>query len=250
MLRFFRQLRQRLLTENKFSKYLLYAIGEILLVVIGILIALQLDQNAEKKQQDKTRHEYYIQLLEDLKKDRKFTVETIARFEADEKAYNEYLELYAGPPLAPQKVYEHLMTLNIYSTAFSFNSNTIESLRSSGEIILIPLDIRNRLINLLRLQDNILKEVQYNDTGKNNMIQELGIYRGASTLENRLQGQPELRKYLKFDENLPKIILGLESAIRWKNYSETSSKNILQLMLDEIEVIIQMLEQEIEKFNP
>jgi hypothetical protein len=49
---------------------------------------------------------------------------------------------------------------------------------------------------------------------------------------------------------LPKIILGLESAIRWKNYSETSSKNILQLMLDEIEVIIQMLEQEIEKFNP
>ena len=43
MLRFFRQIRQRLLTNNKFSKYLLYAIGEILLVVIGILIALQID---------------------------------------------------------------------------------------------------------------------------------------------------------------------------------------------------------------
>jgi hypothetical protein len=43
MLRFFRQIRQRLLTDNKFSKYLLYAIGEILLVVIGILIALQAD---------------------------------------------------------------------------------------------------------------------------------------------------------------------------------------------------------------
>ena len=41
MIKFFRQIRQRLLTENKFSKYLLYAIGEIVLVVIGILIALQ-----------------------------------------------------------------------------------------------------------------------------------------------------------------------------------------------------------------
>ena len=47
MLRFFRQIRQSLLTDNppdqasragKFSKYLLYAVGEILLVVIGILI--------------------------------------------------------------------------------------------------------------------------------------------------------------------------------------------------------------------
>ena len=41
MLRFFRTLRQRLLTENKFRKYLLYAIGEVLLVMIGILLALQ-----------------------------------------------------------------------------------------------------------------------------------------------------------------------------------------------------------------
>lgn len=43
MLKFFRKIRQRLLTENKFSKYLLYAIGEIILVVIGILIALSIN---------------------------------------------------------------------------------------------------------------------------------------------------------------------------------------------------------------
>ncbi len=40
---FFRKLRRKLLSENKFSKYLAYAIGEILLVVIGILIALQIN---------------------------------------------------------------------------------------------------------------------------------------------------------------------------------------------------------------
>jgi hypothetical protein len=50
MIKFFRKIRQRLLTENKFSKYLLYAIGEIVLVVIGILIALQINNwNAEQK---------------------------------------------------------------------------------------------------------------------------------------------------------------------------------------------------------
>ena len=50
MLRLFRQIRQRLLTDNRFGKYLLYAIGEILLVVLGILIALQVDSwNEERK---------------------------------------------------------------------------------------------------------------------------------------------------------------------------------------------------------
>ncbi|ASV31803.1 DUF6090 family protein [Maribacter cobaltidurans] len=43
MIKFFRRIRQQLLSENKFSKYLLYAIGEIILVVIGILIALQIN---------------------------------------------------------------------------------------------------------------------------------------------------------------------------------------------------------------
>ncbi len=50
MLRFFRQIRQKLLTENKVSRYLVYAVGEIVLVVIGILIALQINNwNEERK---------------------------------------------------------------------------------------------------------------------------------------------------------------------------------------------------------
>lgn len=43
MLKIFRRIRQRLLSENRVSKYLIYAIGEIILVVIGILIALQIN---------------------------------------------------------------------------------------------------------------------------------------------------------------------------------------------------------------
>ncbi len=49
MIKFFRKIRQKLITENKFSKYLLYAIGEIILVVIGILIALQFNNRNEQR---------------------------------------------------------------------------------------------------------------------------------------------------------------------------------------------------------
>ena len=43
MIKFFRKIRQQLITENKFSKYIIYAIGEIVLVVVGILIALSIN---------------------------------------------------------------------------------------------------------------------------------------------------------------------------------------------------------------
>ena len=49
MIKFFRKIRQKLLSENRVSKYLIYAIGEIVLVVIGILIALAINNHNEKK---------------------------------------------------------------------------------------------------------------------------------------------------------------------------------------------------------
>ena len=57
MIKFFRRIRQRLLRENRFSKYLIYAIGEIVLVVIGILIALQINNwnEASKERQHETK---------------------------------------------------------------------------------------------------------------------------------------------------------------------------------------------------
>ena len=70
MLRFFRQIRQRLLTDNKFSKYLLYAVGEILLVVIGILIALWVnDWNENKKNTAEARFQI-LKLKDNLRVDK------------------------------------------------------------------------------------------------------------------------------------------------------------------------------------
>lgn len=69
MIKFFKKIRQRLLTENKFSKYLLYAIGEIILVVIGILIALQINNWNEKRLQKQALKNIYTIIVEDLKND-------------------------------------------------------------------------------------------------------------------------------------------------------------------------------------
>ncbi|WP_343487114.1 DUF6090 family protein [Allomuricauda sp. d1] len=55
MIKFFRRIRQKLLSESKFSKYLLYAIGEIVLVVIGILIALQINNWNEQRKTSNQR---------------------------------------------------------------------------------------------------------------------------------------------------------------------------------------------------
>jgi len=66
MIKFFRKIRQRLLTENKFSKYLLYAIGEIALVVIGILIALQINNWNEYQKAVKSENELLTSLQNEI----------------------------------------------------------------------------------------------------------------------------------------------------------------------------------------
>ncbi len=66
MIKFFRKIRQRLLTENKFSKYLLYAIGEIVLVVIGILIALSINNWNEANKQKILEVKFLKRLKTDL----------------------------------------------------------------------------------------------------------------------------------------------------------------------------------------
>jgi len=71
MIKIFRKIRQQSLTENKFSKYLIYAIGEIILVAIGILIALQVNNwnnsRIERKTEIKLLKEISSNLATDLR---------------------------------------------------------------------------------------------------------------------------------------------------------------------------------------
>jgi len=71
MIKLFRKTRKRLLAENKFSRYLIYAVGEIILVVIGILIALKVNNyNIQELNNEKFEtifHEVNENIIADIK---------------------------------------------------------------------------------------------------------------------------------------------------------------------------------------
>lgn len=69
MIKFFRKIRQKLVMENKTSKYFKYAIGEILLVIIGILIALQINNWNDNQNNLKEVENAIFQVLEDIEED-------------------------------------------------------------------------------------------------------------------------------------------------------------------------------------
>ena len=118
MIKFFRIIRKRLLTENKFSKYLLYALGEIVLVVIGILIALAINnQNEQRKEivqeqvilkQLKTDYKANLLQLENkIEMRRKLIAESLNVlnitskniFISQDSLFNDICDIFYGPDL-------------------------------------------------------------------------------------------------------------------------------------------------------
>lgn len=138
MIKVFRKLRQRLLTENKFSKYLLYAVGEIVLVVIGILIALQINTWNEQQKQNRLEQEYYCRLLEDVVQDNEQVAVLTEASQGRLKASNQAVRL-----LQKDKVFKvetgiqiNLSTKAIYSD-FKPNNSAFEDLKSGANLNII-----------------------------------------------------------------------------------------------------------------
>lgn len=69
MIKFFRKIRKHLLSEGKTGKYLKYALGEIILVMIGILLALQVNNWNEYRKSQQAKRLYVNRLISDLKAD-------------------------------------------------------------------------------------------------------------------------------------------------------------------------------------
>ena len=88
MIKFFRNIRQRLLAENRVSRYFIYAIGEIVLVVIGILIALQINNWNEQRKLLNEEHELLMDIQSNI-------VTTINDLKRDSIGNSRDLRLYA-----------------------------------------------------------------------------------------------------------------------------------------------------------
>lgn len=85
MITIFRRLRQKLIDSGNITRYLIYAVGEILLVVIGILIALQVNNWNEERKIKQEEQQVLIKLTNDLRSDKE-TLQAIQDF------YNTHLD--------------------------------------------------------------------------------------------------------------------------------------------------------------
>jgi len=81
MIRLFRKIRHRLLAEDKYSTYLLYAAGEMLLVVAGILLAFQIDNWGDQKKEQKVEIGYLMALESEFIQNRSIAEESINSYE-------------------------------------------------------------------------------------------------------------------------------------------------------------------------
>ena len=245
MIKFFRKIRQNLLMENKTGKYFKYAIGEIILVVIGILIALQINNWNEKQKLVAKTQDYYVQLLDDLKSDIEFSKYILEESNAYLKEYETYTDAYNKDVLNPIQFYEQISKLDLETAPLTFNTSTIESLQSTGDIGLIPSNIRNRLIDLRRLQNLTIKRFEDTDDGKSEITQNLSLLLGSTTLPKRLVNQPKMKEFLNIDSNLKKLILVYEGIHRWKSISLQETKDRLEDMRKEIDTIMDLINKEL-----
>lgn len=134
MITFFRKIRQRLMNENNLSRYLLYAIGEILLVVIGILIALQINNWNENKRERFRSHTLLENLIEEIKQDSIYFNNV---YEVEKNTFLKSAELlfdiHSGPNQAVQD--DSLMGMAFRFACFTpvikFSDNAYKELTSS-----------------------------------------------------------------------------------------------------------------------
>ncbi|SDH93501.1 hypothetical protein SAMN04489796_105207 [Winogradskyella thalassocola] len=131
MIKFFRKIRYGLMEKNKTKKYLKYAIGEIVLVVIGILIALQINLNQQTNSNQKKVHKYLSFLIEDLDKDRLSILECIEFDSIKSQNLNNYI--HSGKLILSKEALKYAaLTGN-----FKVHNSTFSSLKSNNILELI-----------------------------------------------------------------------------------------------------------------
>ncbi|WP_199757305.1 DUF6090 family protein [Formosa maritima] len=162
MIKFFRKIRFTLMETGKTGKYFKYAIGEIVLVVIGILIALQINDWNENRKNKTLVHNYKISLIEDLAKDSMEIMESIRGTKQDSAAIKNY-ETRVSKPTA---TLDTLLKIARYEYDFliwihpDFNDDTYSVLSSTGNISLFS----EELIKDLNILNNLQETANFSTT--------------------------------------------------------------------------------------
>ena len=233
MLKFFRKIRYKLMSENKISRYFKYAIGEIILVVIGILIALQINNwNEGTKEQNKET--IYLKNLErDLTNQLDFIDDQIS-YETDfTNAASYLLSSFNGKNFIKidTSFFRNLTLLQSRKT-FLINDPTYTDMLSSGNIDIIKnKNIKDKLIQYYQELERIEKIIQNNnsllvDQQYASFFLKIGYYFDEETIGIFNYKQNKSSKLnLKYENELAKI----SKEILNKNENKLQLMNIINL---------------------
>lgn len=165
MIKFFRHIRQMLLKQKRFSQYLLYAFGEIILVVVGILIALQINNQNQYKEDRALEKHYLISISNDFDYMAANTNSAfLSRFEKKIECLYQAKE-YFEQPKAKSDTMAFLNNISygaVGSAGFTMiGKGTYQELLSTGSLRLIRNDSLRKnlslLFNNIEMREEVLK---------------------------------------------------------------------------------------------
>ena len=214
MIKFFRHIRQNQIMSNNTGKYFKYAIGEIILVVIGILIALQINNWNENRKKEVLKKSYIVNLINDLKKDTIQLNERLIRNRNTLKGLDSISNLFEATN-SIDSLYNHLinnpLTLGVRVTN-TYNVNTFKILISSGNIDLFSNAITDKIMELNRLQ---MAEIKVSEGNSQSFLTSLGQFRNEFLYVRGLDNQEliksitsnyDAKKYISLNYNLIVIL--------------------------------------------
>jgi len=165
MIKFFRNIRQKLLLEGKTANYLKYAIGEIVLVVFGILIALQFNNWNNNQKDKKLEKRYLSDIIQDLKADSIAIADFKKESDEQVRTKNKLVDYYNGQSFAHDSLvlYFDAQWKPVYN--FTPILTTLEEMKSTGNIgVITNISLRRKILETYNsYQVHIQKnEVIYN----------------------------------------------------------------------------------------
>ncbi len=164
MIHLFRKDRLGMLTGNNITRYLLYATGEILLVVIGIIIALMLDDWHDRRELEKEKVQFIDALINDYKLDSIILVQYIERNTRIESNLRE-INNRAYQPLANLDTIISLAK-HEYTPSYDYISNyniaTYKTIESTGKIELFDAALRAQILKHHQYQNLSIENQKIN----------------------------------------------------------------------------------------
>lgn len=154
MISLFRKIRQKLLYQNRITRYLAYAFGEILLVVIGILIALQVNNANQRRLDNIRRNEYIIQIKGDIESDLKHLDQLVDGLGKENiENIDRYFEFFKKGGQPPEVFVDSAVGTPLNKFRYLPNRHSFEDMKSSGNIQFLTDDQRGALADLIAQQD-------------------------------------------------------------------------------------------------